>query len=130
MALVNTMSRETILREYLKMVKDFYDVIILDCTPSLGMLREMLERLAELNAMLNTDQAEEPEDVNEKEEEAEESAREEPETETKDKNVQSGVEEASWTLQKIKEMRKKNNGGLKTVRAPKMIKKNNGAERM
>lgn len=36
--LVNTMSRETILREYLKMVKDFYDVIILDCTPSLGML--------------------------------------------------------------------------------------------
>lgn len=36
--LVNTMSRETILREYLKMVKDSYDVIILDCTPSLGML--------------------------------------------------------------------------------------------
>ena len=36
--LVNTMSRETILREYLKIVKDFYDVIILDCTPSLGML--------------------------------------------------------------------------------------------
>lgn len=37
-ALVNTMSRETILREYLKLVKDSYDVIILDCTPSLGML--------------------------------------------------------------------------------------------
>lgn len=36
--LVNTMSRETILREYLKAVKDAYDVIILDCTPSLGML--------------------------------------------------------------------------------------------
>lgn len=36
--LVNTMSRETILREYLKTVKDSYDVIILDCTPSLGML--------------------------------------------------------------------------------------------
>ncbi len=37
-ALVNTMSRETVLREYLKTVKDSYDVIILDCTPSLGML--------------------------------------------------------------------------------------------
>lgn len=36
--LVNTMSRGTILREYLKTVKDSYDVIILDCTPSLGML--------------------------------------------------------------------------------------------
>ncbi len=37
-ALVNTMSRETILQEYLKLLKDSYDVIILDCTPSLGML--------------------------------------------------------------------------------------------
>lgn len=36
--LVNTMSRETILREYLRTVRDSYDVIILDCTPSLGML--------------------------------------------------------------------------------------------
>lgn len=36
--LVNTMSRETILREYLKTVRNDYDVIILDCMPSLGML--------------------------------------------------------------------------------------------
>ena len=36
--LVNTMSRETILRDYLKTVRDDYDVIILDCMPSLGML--------------------------------------------------------------------------------------------
>lgn len=36
--LVNTMSRETILREYLKTVRDAYDVVILDCMPSLGML--------------------------------------------------------------------------------------------
>lgn len=36
--LVNTMSRETILREYLKTVCNDYDVIILDCMPSLGML--------------------------------------------------------------------------------------------
>ena len=36
--LVNTMSRETILREYLNSVRDRYDVILLDCCPSLGML--------------------------------------------------------------------------------------------
>lgn len=36
--LVNTMSRETILREYLSSVWDQYDVILLDCCPSLGML--------------------------------------------------------------------------------------------
>lgn len=36
--LVNTMSRETILRDYLKTVRNDYDVIILDCMPSLGML--------------------------------------------------------------------------------------------
>lgn len=36
--LVNTMSRETILRDYLRSVQDQYDVILLDCCPSLGML--------------------------------------------------------------------------------------------
>ena len=36
--LVNTMSRETILRDYLNSVRDRYDVILLDCCPSLGML--------------------------------------------------------------------------------------------
>ena len=36
--LVNIMSRETILREYLKTIRDQYDVILLDCCPSLGML--------------------------------------------------------------------------------------------
>lgn len=36
--LVNTMSRETILREYLNSVRDQYDEILLDCCPSLGML--------------------------------------------------------------------------------------------
>ena len=36
--LVNTMSRETILRDYLNNVRDRYDVILLDCCPSLGML--------------------------------------------------------------------------------------------
>ncbi len=37
-SLVNVMGRETIFREYLKMVKDTYDVVILDTMPSLGML--------------------------------------------------------------------------------------------
>lgn len=36
--LVNTMSRETILRQYLQTVRDSYDMILLDCCPSLGML--------------------------------------------------------------------------------------------
>ena len=36
--LVNTMSRETILHEYLNSVREQYDVILLDCCPSLGML--------------------------------------------------------------------------------------------
>ena len=36
--LVNTMSREMVLREYLNSVRDRYDVILLDCCPSLGML--------------------------------------------------------------------------------------------
>lgn len=36
--LVNTMSRETVLREYIDVMRDVYDVIILDCMPSLGML--------------------------------------------------------------------------------------------
>lgn len=37
-ALVNAMSRETILRQYLDTVKQNYDFILLDCMPSLGML--------------------------------------------------------------------------------------------
>ena len=37
-ALVNTMSRETVLRRYLDTVKKDYDYILLDCRPSLGTL--------------------------------------------------------------------------------------------
>ena len=37
-ALVNAMSRETILRQYLDTVKQNYDYILLDCMPSLGMI--------------------------------------------------------------------------------------------
>lgn len=36
--LVNTMSRETVLRECLNTVQEQYDAILLDCCPSLGML--------------------------------------------------------------------------------------------
>ena len=37
-ALVNVMSRETILRQYLNSVKGQYDFAIIDCMPSLGMI--------------------------------------------------------------------------------------------
>ncbi len=47
--LVNTMSRETILRQYLDTVRGEYDVIILDTMPSLGMLT--------INALAAADQA-------------------------------------------------------------------------
>ncbi len=46
-ALVNTMSRETILRECLKEIKQNYDFVLLDCSPSLGMLT--------INALAATD---------------------------------------------------------------------------
>ena len=36
--LVNVMSRETVLRQYLDTVKRDYDYVLLDCRPSLGML--------------------------------------------------------------------------------------------
>jgi len=37
-ALVNTMSRETILRGYVDSVKENYDYILIDCMPSMGMM--------------------------------------------------------------------------------------------
>lgn len=37
-SLVNTMSRETVLRSYINKVKPHYDFILIDCMPSLGML--------------------------------------------------------------------------------------------
>lgn len=38
LSLVNIMSREIIMREYINMVKDYYDYILIDCMPSLGMI--------------------------------------------------------------------------------------------
>lgn len=38
MMLVNTMSREIALREYLKGIKERYDYVLIDCMPSLGMI--------------------------------------------------------------------------------------------
>ncbi|NBI62961.1 ParA family protein [Clostridiales bacterium] len=37
-SLVNVMSRETILRSYVEMVRNHYDYVLIDCMPSLGMI--------------------------------------------------------------------------------------------
>jgi chromosome partitioning protein len=37
-SLVNTMSRETMLRTYINTIKDRYDYVLIDCMPSLGMM--------------------------------------------------------------------------------------------
>ena len=37
-SLVNIMSRELVLKEYIGMIKDAYNYVVIDCTPSLGMI--------------------------------------------------------------------------------------------
>jgi chromosome partitioning protein len=37
-SLVNAMSRENILREYINIIKQNYDYVLIDCMPSLGMM--------------------------------------------------------------------------------------------
>ena len=49
-SLLNVMSRETILRQYIESIRDRYDVIIIDCTPSLGMLT--INALASADALI------------------------------------------------------------------------------
>ena len=49
-SLVNAMSRETILRQYLDTVKNQYSHILLDCQPSLGMLT--INALAAANRLI------------------------------------------------------------------------------
>lgn len=54
-SLVNSMSRETILKQYLDSVNDRYDYVLLDCMPSLGMLT--INALAASNEVLISVQA-------------------------------------------------------------------------
>ena len=55
-SLVNAMSRETILRQYINTVKDKYSHILIDCQPSLGMLT--VNALAAANRIIIPVQAE------------------------------------------------------------------------
>ena len=55
-SLVNAMSRETILRQYIDAVKDKYSHILIDCQPSLGMLT--VNALAAANRIIIPVQAE------------------------------------------------------------------------
>ena len=55
-SLVNAMSRETILRQYINAVKDKYSHILIDCQPSLGMLT--VNALAAANRIIIPVQAE------------------------------------------------------------------------
>ncbi|MFZ5945113.1 MAG: ParA family protein [Bacillota bacterium] len=49
-SLVNTMSRETVLRTYINTVKDKYDYVLIDCMPSLGMMT--INALATANSVI------------------------------------------------------------------------------
>lgn len=89
-------------------------------------LAEMLNRLTELNTMLNTDGKEEPEASNEKEAGMRESAGteqpvgiEKPEPlkgPEEDKNPETISRESVWTLQKIRELQKQKSSGMETLR--------------
>lgn len=49
-SLVNTMSRETVLRSYINTIKDRYDYVLIDCMPSLGMMT--INALAAANSVI------------------------------------------------------------------------------
>lgn len=55
-SLINVIARETILRQYLSVVKPFYDYVLLDTSPSLGMLT--INALAAADAVIIPVQAE------------------------------------------------------------------------
>ena len=38
MSIANVISREVILKEYIHMMRELYEIILIDCMPSLGML--------------------------------------------------------------------------------------------
>jgi len=50
LSLVNTMSRETILKQYIDAVKQDYDYVLVDCMPSLGMMT--VNALAAANSVI------------------------------------------------------------------------------
>ena len=55
-SLVNAMSRETVLRQYIDSIRDKYDYCLIDCMPSLGMIT--LNALSAADSVLTPVQAE------------------------------------------------------------------------
>ena len=55
-SLVNVMSRETVLKQYIEIVKDRFDYVLIDCMPSLGMVT--LNALSAADSVLIPVQAE------------------------------------------------------------------------
>ena len=55
--LVNSMSRETVLRQYLDVVKQEYDYVLIDCRPSLGLtvINALTAADSQLNPRLQVD---------------------------------------------------------------------------
>ena len=53
MSLVTAMSRESVMKNYLSQVKDRYDYVLIDCMPSLGMIRAFFEATADENARIS-----------------------------------------------------------------------------
>ena len=59
-SLVNIMSRELVLKQYIERMREEYDYILIDCMPSLGMLTIFAPFLSSVSAVLDPLQEDKP----------------------------------------------------------------------